>query len=258
MKTARSRSGRGEQGGTAVLRAKDLPPFRPISPADFDEICGTFGIVASQRAYVRGWLDDLVWMIASLDPHPERRAERRNIEVTLSGIRRARSRLRLYGTAARAAFFPEAARYIGPMVTAGWIRERFAGESTIKLVEDMHGPLGESLEPRVEFVRFRSTQALDAVLQDIEKALEAALREFALQADVAGGRKPLTSRYFFLTRMAWIWEGLGKRLSVGPRSWFVAFCEAVAEAAGWPTEGLAAAVPSAVREWRDLTKIKAR
>jgi hypothetical protein len=65
-------------------------------------------------------------------------------------------------------------------------------------------------------------------------------------------------RLYFLANLARFWHELGKSVSGGPRSLFVSFCEAVSEAVGWPTEGVASAVPDAIELWRNRTSKTAR
>ncbi len=254
-----------------IVRAKDLGPPKPISDADFEEICGTFKVPRRARADLRLRLDRLVKNFAietenaGQQPSPKRDAQ--GIKKALSDIQKARTGFRARGPAARIAL-DALAPWIGPMVSARWLRYHFPADPLVPKPKDPPEPRGDrrrwlgeqydiedlSLYERKGFVGDRPVETISALLHDVERGLEDALRSFRFQPGARGGRKPLERRRYFLANLAELWRKLGKPVRGGPRSQFVAFCEAVSEAIGWPTEGVASAVPDAIRLWRNLTE----
>jgi len=65
---------------------------------------------------------------------------------------------------------------------------------------------------------------------------------------------PLDHRAYFLAALAELWHRFGGRPTSGLKSKFGAFCEAVFEAIGWPTEGVSSALPDAIKLWRGLCR----
>jgi hypothetical protein len=87
------------------------------------------------------------------------------------------------------------------------------------------------------------------LLSDIIGALEEARRAIVR---LPTGRKPLEDRKYMMAALAEAWHRLGRKPSTGIRSRFGSFCEAVFDAIGWPTEGVNAALPDAIKIWRTL------
>jgi hypothetical protein len=107
------------------------------------------------------------------------------------------------------------------------------------------------LDRRYEFIRHRAPETLSAILGQIESALGIALRNQNLQPGAQGGRKRLTPRHYLIMNLAEFWTNLGKTISMSKKSDFVAFCEAVAVAIGWPYDGMVDAAIDAVADWRN-------
>jgi hypothetical protein len=108
-----------------------------------------------------------------------------------------------------------------------------------------------SLHRRYYFIRHRAPETLSAILGQIESALRTALQSQNLQPGAKGGRKSLTPRHYLIMNLAQFWTELGKAISMSKKSDFVAFCEAVAVAIGWPYDGMVDAAIDAVADWRN-------
>ena len=252
-----------------VVRATDIGPPKPISDSDFVEICSTFEVSLGGQAALRARLDRLVEKFASEvknarhKPSPKRDAQ--DIKSALTDIQKARSKFRARGPAARIAL-NAMAPWVGPMVSARWLRHHFPADALVPKPKDPPGPRGDrrrwlgeqydiedlSLKERKGFVGDHPVETIGALLHDVEQGLNDALR--SLRFFQKGGRKPLTFRLYFLANLACIWCELGNPVSGGPTSQFVAFCEAVSEAIHWPTEGVASAIPDAIKLWRNLSQ----
>jgi hypothetical protein len=85
-------------------------------------------------------------------------------------------------------------------------------------------------------------------LADIEFGFIQALQALDRQPGAKGGRKTNNYLYGMVFYLAEKWVALNRRVSTGSKSEFVAFCEAVTAAIGWPTDGILTAVR--LRRWK--------
>jgi histone H3/H4 len=247
-----------------VIRAADLKPPSQISDEDFDEICKTSAIPASQRAVVRDFLDEAVAAFAeaiTADAKlPTRKADRRAIQQITKDIRRAqRWSKRAPGPAGRMGL-RRAGRKLGFIVSASWMRTRFPHDEAAPA--PVYWPLSDrdmtrspsrvpsrpvdidelSLDARTGFMEQRALVAIATLLGDIADALESGRRAIVQLPD----RKGLVIRDYLLAALAELWRRLGRRPTSGPNSKFGVFAEAVFEAIGWPTSGVNAALADAI------------
>ena len=110
----------------------------------------------------------------------------------------------------------------------------------------------QTLEARLQFVSHRPEKAATAALKAIAEGLDRTLRAIEHQPRYRGGQKPLIHRHYFIVNLADLWTDLGREVSAGPTSQFAAFCESVASAIGWPTDGMNSAVADARTRWLHL------
>jgi hypothetical protein len=254
-----------------IVRAADLNSPRIISDCDFCTICALCNIPLAQQSMVREFLGEVVTAfggaIANRSAEPTRQDDRRAMERAIKGIRRAKYWLRRNTGSAGARGLHVAGRNIAPALSAAWMRARFPHESDTPAPlywppDDrsdgrQHARLPArpadvdelSLDQRIDFMQQHAREGLLALLHAIAAALEDGRRAIVRLPD---GRKPLTYRTYLLAALAELWHRLGRRPTAGARSKFGAFCEAVCEAIGWPTEGVNAAVPRAIKDWRRL------
>ena len=221
-----------------VIRATELKPPRSLPEEDFDAICCTFKINDRlERLSVHLWLEEIVAEFAGLIREerllPNRQSDRDRLDKVLKAIQKARTALEApRGEAANFALAP-AGRRLAKMIAPGWVRKRFP---------DLEG----------DDTSRRPEELMVAVLAVIEAELSSALQRFPLLPGSRGGRHPLTQRRWILINLAHVWHDvLGRTPTAGPNSHFTAFCEAVLEAMGWPTDGVEAAVPDAIAFWRN-------
>jgi hypothetical protein len=251
-----------------VVRAADLKPPRQISDEDFDAICTTSAVSKSEQAMVRNFLDEVVVgfgeAISDRAKLPTRKADRLAIERVVEDIRRAQRRLkRTPGPAGRLGL-RVAGRGIGPIVAASWMRAQFPSDADAPA--PFYWPLEDgairqrspyrptdvdelSLGARIGFMERHAGGAIEALLGDLAGALEAGRRAIVQLPD---GRRPLEHRKYLLAALAEVWHRLGRQPTGGITSQFGAFCEAVFDAIAWPTEGVNAALPDAIKLWRRL------
>jgi hypothetical protein len=252
-----------------VVRAQSVGPPRPISDCDFQEICGTFRIPLQHRTSLRSRLDTLIEVFATdikqTGSQPGRKKDREAVGKALSYLRKASTEFRApRGPTAQMAL-REIAPSIGLMLSAGWLRQHFPANPLVPRPKEPPQPRNSprrrteqydiedlSLYERCGFVADHPIQTVVAILSDLEYGLRVAAQAFPLLPGAKGGRKRHDYRHYFLINLAVVWSKLGRRVLAGPRSEFTEFCEAAAASVGWPTEGLASAVPKAVKHWRHL------
>jgi len=254
-----------------VVRAKDIRPPKPITDADFEEICGAFEVPLAAKEGLRASLDALVRIFAiqieRAGQQPSLKRDAQGIKRALSQIQKAGTKFSTFGPASQIAL-GAIASWIGPMVSARWLRHHFPADPLVPKPKDPPELRGDrrrwrgeqydiedlSLYEREGFVGDRPVETISAILHDVENSLEAALRSLRFLPGARGGRKPLIYRRYFLVNLAEVWHELGKSVHGGPRSQFVEFCEAISEAIHWPTEGVAPDVPHAIKLWRNLSQ----
>lgn len=275
-----------------VVRADELRPPRSVSDSDFTEICRTFKIPLARQPFFRSQLDLLVrefaeWMRAE-QPKSTRREDRDYLKAALQHIKKSKWWLeRQHGQSGRAALAATAAG-IAPMVSGQWLNDHFpghdlapteraepasfatgsTGRSPVRapVRSPMRASSGgkcyhdedRSLDRRYEFIRHRAPETLSAILGQVESDLRIALRNQNLQTGAQGGRKRLTPRHYLIMNLAQFWTEIGKAISISKKSEFVAFCEAVAVAIGWPYDGMVDATIDAVADWRNRMQNSAR
>ncbi len=253
-----------------VVRAADLKPPRQISDEDFDAICATSALPMNEQAMVRNLLDEVAVgfgeAISDRAKLPARQADRLAIERVVKDIRCAQRRLkRTPGPAGRLGL-RVASGGIGPIVAASWMRTRFPSEDDAPapfywppedsaIRQPSRSPYRPtdvdelSLGARIGFMERHAGKAIEALLGDLAGELEAGRRAIVQLPD---GRKPLEHRKYLLAALAEVWHRLGRQPTGGITSQFGAFCEAVFAAIAWPTDGVDAALPDAIKLWRQL------
>jgi hypothetical protein len=255
-----------------VLRSANFRSPKKITDSDFDEICGTSKILSSHRLDMKKRLDALVEAFGEsmreTRRQPARKPDRKRLERALSYVEKAAAQTDKLGPSGRLAM-RTISDSVAPMLSAQWLNEKFSDDdfapqrsqlpSTTGLRSPYHTPLRsqeyfieeKSLEARFEFVQQRPVRTTSAVLREIKKGLATALRSLDLQPRSRGGREPLTYRHYLIMNLAEIWISFGRKVSTSAKSEFTTFCETVAEPMGWPTDGMSAAIPVAVRDWRN-------
>lgn len=260
--------------GPARLKTNDFERPKRILDDDFLELCETYQIPSARRLDLRRHLDDLVetfrdW-IEKDKLQPNRSADLDRLKAAKHHVKMAAERIDRLGRSGRAAL-KAISPDLSPMLAARWILEKlpdnpYAPESTpisqnrdslrepkrTALRSESYFVEEDTLQSRAQSVRHRPAETIHAVLKEIEKALDATLRTFALQPDARGGRTPLKYRHWLIVNLIEISTIHGIKPSTGPRSKFAALCETVAELIGWPTEGMISAIPKAIRTWRNL------
>ena len=229
----------------------------------------TFEIVGDQRQIAHEFLVECVTAfaetIANQRALPSRQADRLSIE---RAEREIRSAIRLLnqakGLAAQSGLRTGVGR-LGSLVSASWMRQRFPNDghtpecttgpmTTTRAGRQHEVPLRPvdvddlSLNERIFFAKRRGRDLTVAILAEIVEELEDAHRHIV---QLPNGRKPLEYRNYLMAALAELWRRLGKTADSGMRSKFGAFCEAIFEALGWPTEGVNAALPDAITTWRE-------
>jgi hypothetical protein len=257
-----------------VLRNTDFPVPKQITDSVFDELCRTHRISSAHLSDTKRRLDELVgtfgeWMTGD-QRQPSRTSDRKRLKDALLYTKNAAARIERLGPSGRHAI-RTISDLVAPMLAAQWLNEKFSDDDytpqrsrlpSANGRTPLRGPVyfieEKSLGPRFEFVQRRAIKTTVAVLKEIKKGLETALRLLDRQPGSKGGRKPLTYRHYLVISLAEIWTTLGRQVSTSATSDFTAFCEGVAASIGWPTEGMSAAIPDAVKHWRNLTRKQRR
>jgi hypothetical protein len=265
-----------------VVRFDELTIPKMIANEDFEDLCKTSHIPSSYRQGVKARLDELVtefadW-IARERQQPDRRSDRNRLKEALAQIDRAAATIERLGPSGGFAL-KAIAPFAAPMLAAQWISDRFPHDNYVPHKsplpsEGWRQPLRPPLrgseyfieeysrEARFEFVSHRAVKTAAAVLKTIEAGIIGAQQVLDRQHGSKGGRKPLTYRHHLFIKLfiklAELWDDIGQQVSTGPKSNFAAFCESVTVSIGWPDEGIGAAVPKAVADWRNRTQSKRR
>jgi hypothetical protein len=261
-----------------VIRVDELTIPKKIASRDFALLCDTFHISSPHRRDAKSRLDELVtefanWMTAERQ-HPGRGSDRGRLKKALGHVREAAAALERLGPSGRLAF-KAIASFVAPMLAAQWMSfsfpdDDYAPQRSPLPSEGWRQPLRPpmrsseyfieelSSEARFQFVSHRAVQTAAAAFKTIETGFVGVLQALDRQRGSRGGRKPLTYRHFLIMNLAEMWDDIGKQVSTGPNSDFTSFCESVAVSIGWPDEGIGAAVPKAIREWRNLPQSKRR
>jgi hypothetical protein len=250
-----------------VVTAADFKPPRPIADDDFEAICTTNKILASERMMVRDYLAHVVAefgkAIESNADLPSRQVDRKAIESAIKSIRLAQHWLKRRAGTAGQRGLRDAGRVLAPALTVAWMRQRFPDHAPDAVLwppyEGMRSPARQPARPvevdeltldgRIESMRLLGADAIVALLDDIAGALDAARRAIV---KLPKGRKSLKMRAYMLAALAELWCRLGRRPTSGDGSQFGAFSEGVFEAVGWPPEGTTAELPKAIKLWRKL------
>jgi len=258
------------------LRNEDFPIPKRIQDIDWEAICRTSGISRQHAQSVRKGLDDLfdafaTWM-RNERTLPDRGSDRERVKEALSHIQEAVTAISRLGPSGHLAF-KAVSPFLAPMLTAQWMNESFPNDDWApqksSLPDESTGwreapraPIRaskyfieeHSLEARYQFVGHAPVRTTDAALKEIEKGVNNVLHAFDLQPRSKGGQEPLYFRHYMIVNLVEIWVEIGKRPSSSPNSLCTSFCESVAAAMGWPSEGLSSAMPDAIKHWRYLAR----
>jgi hypothetical protein len=263
-----------------ATRAQDFKAPRPPSDEDFEAICETFEIGKTCREDLREFLLNFVEafadLIGSRKLSPDRRADRDALQDVLRSIRAAQKKIpKKIGPGGRRGL-RALGRSIGPALSARWLREQFPGDSFAPQPQVLfeHHPGGRpsvripirsmmptscdveevSIEARILCVSHKPLETTRALLNLLERGLTQALQEMLHLPGARGGRHPLDHRKYGLVNLARAWHKLGRQPTSGVKSQFLAFSEAIFAAIGWPTNGLASAIPAAITHWKNLSQ----
>lgn len=257
--------------GRIVVRAAKLPLPRKISDNDFRRIVRLSKIPTTDQAWLRQSLEQLVEAFAEevsrKRKEPTRQADTDHIDKAQKAITKARQEIRLASGPVGISALNLAAADIGALVSASWLRVRFPDDAFtpaehLYVADDRTGRVPSraptrpieldevSLQERIAFAQHRARELIMAILDSITAALkEARFRIVTPRPGKKrlGGRKPLTLRRYVLANLARIWARLGLYLVGTEGSDFAVFCDLVFTSIGWPTEGLEAALPDAIK-----------
>ena len=260
------------------LRNEDFPSPKRIEDEDWETICKTARIPRGDRERLRMRVNELVdalekWM--SRDRRlPDRKSDRDQVKEIFSHINAAAAQTDKLGPSGQLAL-KAISPFLAPlasMLAAQWMNESFPDDdytpqrSSVPESSGLCDPLRTSIraptyfieehsrEARFQFVRQRPVKTVGAVLKEIGRGLSEALRTLDLQPRSRGGQEPLQYRHYALVNLIDMWAEIGKEPSSGPNSDCTAFCEGVADAIGWPTEGLSSAMPDAIKHWHYLAR----
>jgi hypothetical protein len=256
-------AGRGSRG---PLRPADFPPPKRISDEKFLEACEGFDIPDHVREFAKTYLHRLVddfrdWM------KEEERRDRRNdlnrIEKAQRRIFAALHQLQGLERDGRDALRVSGSEPLARMLSADWVTQHFPRDAPSKperiAIASSERPLVRQSARdstskyeglKHQFIRYRAPEAFKAVLRDIETGLASTVRSLRLRSP-PGGRPTLRYRHDLIFNLADFWHRIGKKVVGTPKSNFVAFCHYIFEAMGWPTDGLDAAIPDAINDWRN-------
>jgi hypothetical protein len=256
------------------LRDQDFKIPKRISDAEWEALCETSRIAVKYRHQLRMRLNNVVdslvgWMSEERNL-PERKSDLAQVNDMLSHVDKAGAVISRLGPAGHLAF-KAISPFLAPMLAAQWMNESFPdNDSTPKrsVPEEFSGLRcpprqthrtseyfieEDSLEARFEFVRQNPAQTLKAALEQIDVGLREILCALDLQPRSRGGQKPLVYRHYAIINLIEIWDEMGRVPSSGPDSDCTSFCVEVIYAMGWPTKGLSAAMPDAIKHWRHLS-----
>lgn len=255
-----------------LARDADFGPPGQISQDDFEAICRDSHIPNASRADLREILDEAIegfgLSISRQRGLPSRQYDSKTFDSAIKAIRKAQHFMKNKPGLAGQQGLRTAARQIGSIVSASWMRDRFPNDGLTPsprfwpvddydlrepsrwAIPDRSTELDDlSLNERVGFMRAKGSVAIAALLEDIAAALEAG-RGAILR--LPSGRKPMETRKYMLAGLANVWNQLGRTPTTGSKSKFGEFCESVFDAIGWPTDGVNAALEEAIKLWSNL------
>jgi len=254
----------------SVFRADQFRDPKRISEEDLQAIFKTYHIRSEeQRQLVKQRLDEFVkeFSDATGAASERRSADRKRLRKAIKQLKTTAQQINQLKRSGDLAlgFISDA---LGPLLAAEWMVSKFPHDNYAPTKSAQRLYRGRSptrtairaekyfieehtLEARLKLVRRRSKEITTAVLKEIERGLLAVLQAFDLQPGSTGGRKPMVRRRYLIINLAELWSELGREVLTGPKSDFLAFCESVADAIGWPTEGMTSAAPRAVKVWQN-------
>jgi hypothetical protein len=256
------------------LRNEDFSIPKKITDDAWETICKTSRIPRGDGQRLKKRLDDFVdefatWMRGERTL-PDRKSDREQVTEILSDINAAAAQIDKLGPAGHLAF-KAISPFVASMLSAQWMNESFPDDdytpqrsSVPERFSELRESPRESIraptyfieehsrETRLQFVRQHPVKTVGAALMEIGRGLSEVLRAFDFQPRSRGGQEPLRYRHYALINLIGMWSELGKEPSSGPNSDCTAFCESVAVAMGWPSEGLSWAMPDAIKHWRHL------
>jgi hypothetical protein len=268
-------SNKKRRAGKKRLTDVDFAIPRQITDEGFSLLCVTYDFPKQDQPDLRTFLDELVREFGiAMDyerRQPDRPFDRDRLEKALESagsIAKLIEKLGPHGRRATRAF----SKSFSPMLSAQWLNENFVDDAYAPQRSRLPTNSGgrspehrperdseyfieeESLRARLEFVEHRPVETFIALFREIQRGLKEALRSLALQPRSRGGQKPLVYRSDLIVNLAEIWTALGRNVVTSTTSDFAAFCEQVAVSIGWPDQGMAAAIPDAVKNWRNLPR----
>jgi hypothetical protein len=258
-----------------ATRVRDIRVPKPLNDEDFEAICKTFKIgktfTEELRQFLFSFVDAFADLIQSRRLSPDLPTDREALRKALGAIRAARKNTpKKIGPGGRQGL-RAIGRSIGPALSPRWLREQFPGDGFApqpQVLFEHHlvsqgGRIpvpamtrrcdveGMSVEPQVLCVSVHPLETTRALLNLLELGLTQALEQMLHLPRARGGRPQLDHQKYGLANLAAAWHKLGRRPTSGPNSQFLAFSEAIFAAIGWPTSGLASAIPDAIKLWKN-------
>ena len=246
-----------------VTRAETLPIPKRISDSDFDEICESFKISPKKnrdflRAVVDGATAGAAEFLMQQRSRPHRRTDHKLVKDTASALEEVRQWLDRLGPEGKEAL-REFEHFLSPLVSARWLHQQFPNDNLALRIAGLAADFEDRcLVQRRMFIWNRPSLAVNAVLAELGRGLNATLLRLESRAGAKGGRKPLFARHIMILSLVRFWELIGKKISTGPKSEFVKFVEAVLVSIGWPESGIPDAVADAVKDRRNRAQKKTR
>lgn len=235
----------------SVVRALLLPIPKEIPETAFRELCLTFRISKKWQPFLRKSLDTLVTEFAKMMREEKRQPDRRQDRERINSVRRRLKEIETdiqgLGSAGRYAHIlitPHIAR----MLSWTWLAKVIPLGSQMQPVGKVDD-VNSKFDLRDILIERRTEEVMCAILSQLRTGYEMVLADFP-----KGGRQRLHHRRFVLINLACFWETMGRLASTSSKSDFVAFAEQVVEAIGWPTGGVTAEVPKAMRYLRHRAK----
>ncbi len=152
------------------------------------------------------------------------------------------------------------------MLSVKWLREQIPDSRPALAAPGLSGLAGDvenetTARQRRRAVEDRPVETLTAILKAVEATLDKSIAMQKFEPGSRGGPKPLDDRRDLIIMLAIKWQRLGKRVSTGRGSDFVAFVVNVMDSIGWPSdldtetgEAITSAISKALGHWRNLTK----
>jgi hypothetical protein len=240
-------------------RAENLPIPKRISDSDFDAICAAFKIPPKERKLLRQMIDGAIAAVTESVTKekslPHRRDNRNHIKSAIKALEKVGRQLDSLGPSAQDAL-SACEFFLTRLVSTRWLQQRFPNDSLAPKIAGLAADFQDySLDQRERFIRHRSAMVLKAILAEVVNGLNGSL--YLLKIGGLGGKRAI-DRHVVVFMLVEAWHRIGRKISIGPKSEFVQFVEAVLVSIGWSERGIPDAVADAVKDWRFRHQKRAR